>query len=343
MRVVATLLVVSVIAGLSWIVLAEPPAGATTARKENAEVVSSWTFDKVWYRGANRPSLLKAFKKSGTLSVTEADLQFHAKDFDLRIPTASIRSVTVGPMKGDGFNHWAIVEYETEGDRFLVGFKDAKKMGHGTDTVAIRDAIQRVLDTDPSGEPEQAPLAEESAIGFGQTDQPMTWKQFRQEVKRGFPVAPKTLITDPSKVGVVLIDGDIKQGLSVYGIDGIGLVRTDDESHVYKGGPVGGRRFEGVAMFTGLDPGEYGVRIVRAAGLQGWIALEIPPHPDLTFQIEAGKVHYYGRFRIKGKRKSPIIEVRSDPTRESAILGRFAEKYSDSPWATAAGEGRDGG
>jgi hypothetical protein len=134
-----------------------------------------------------------------------------------------------------------------------------------------------------------------------------------------------------------MIDGEIKHGLSGYDIDGIGLVRTDDESLVYKGGPVGGRKFDGIAMFTGLEPGEYGVRIVRASGSQGWLALEIPSDPELTFQIEAGKVHYRGPFRIKSKRQGPIIELQNDPEREALILSRFAEKYADSPWAALAG------
>ena len=87
-----------------------------------------------------------------------------------------------------------------------------------------------------------------------------------------------------------------------------------------------------------LEPGEYVVKIVRGWNVNGWVAHEMAPHPELALRIEAGRVHYLGRLRIKVKRKTQDVQRRRDPTREAKVFNLFAEEYADTPWAALARE-----
>ena len=80
-----------------------PPIAAPAETEESAQAATSRTFEKIWYRAEKRPFLLllKAFKKSGTLTVSATALEFRAGDFQLDVPVATIQGVSVAKMKGD--------------------------------------------------------------------------------------------------------------------------------------------------------------------------------------------------------------------------------------------------
>ncbi len=309
--------------------------------QEGAKATTSWTFEKIWYRTEKKGSF-KAFNASGTLTVNATALEFQAKKLELHIPTAAIHAVAIKKMKGDTFNQWSVVEYEKDGVRHRVGFKDGKKLGHGTDTVTIYDAIRGILVlAREEGKGERSPVP----IALEQYPQRMTWKGFQKEIKRGFPSAPKTLVTDPARLGLLLIDAYITQYRRSYAANGIVLVRKGDKAYVFRGSPFTWSGFSGfsdpargIVLFTGLEPGEYVVKIVRGWNTNGTLYVEMPPHPDLALRIEAGKVHYLGRLRIKRKRKTQDVERQHDPAREAKVLNLFAEEYADTPWATLARE-----
>ncbi len=355
-----------------WAAFCAPATNAGPEGEEGAKPPTSWTFENVWYRDEKHGNVIKAFDASGTLTITPTALDFRAEKLELHIPMADVRNVSTGLMRANHFNQWAIAEYTQEGVTHLAGFNDGNRLGHGKDTVAIYDAIHGALLAAREAAkgmmpPEEAapivqeagpvvqeaapvvqeagPVIEEAApvvqeagpVVEEASPQKMTWSQFNREVKQGFPVAPKTLVTDPARVGILLIDGNIRQALQSYDMDGIALVRKGDESHVYRAGAAGRRGLRDVVLFTGLEPDDYIVRIIRGSSGAGWLAVEMPPHPDFSIHIDAGKVHYLGKLMVKAKlRKVPNVERDHDPAREAEVLSLFADRYPGTAWATLA-------
>lgn len=328
--------VMLLIVTLSCVVGMLQPVSVAAEAEEKVESAESWTFEKVWYRGEKRPSLLKAYKCGGTLTVKQDRLEYRSKKLELDIPASDIRSVTQRSMKGDSYNDWAVVEYEDDGTTRLIGFKDGKKLGQGRDTVAIRDALQRLVAASSAEAGEDSSIESAPAVAQEFGSARMSRKEFKAELKRGFPPAPKALVTDPERMGVLLIEGHLKRVLNGYSMDGVGLVRADDEEHFYRAGPAPGRKMDGVVMFTGLEPGPYAIRIARGWNVHGWIAAELPAHPDLVVEVQVGEVQYVGRLNLKLKRKRTDFTIEHDPARESEVLDRFARYYEGTPWAALA-------
>ncbi len=299
-------------------------AGATPSSTD------SWTFEKAWFRGEKHsPVSFRWFDASGILDVGPSSVTFHSDKRDLTIPISAIREITTGHMKGDSQNDWAIVNYDEGGTNRVVGFKDGKGLGGGPNTVAIMDAIRRVMSQTAPSEG----AAKDTSVGDVRG---LTWKEFDREIKEGFPRAPESLVTDPNTMGLLLIDGDLKSGLYGFGLDGVGLVRLGTDGAIFRAGPAGGRGLNDVVLFTGLEPGEYVVKMVRGSSAHGWAALEAPESPDLRVQIEAGKVYYLGKLHLKSKGKGAIVEKELDQSREMKVWTRFAAKYTGTAWAALA-------
>jgi hypothetical protein len=307
------------------------------------------TFEKAWYRGAKRPSMLsvKAYTASGSLVVSPTSVVFHSEKLELEIPLAAIRDLTTARMSGDITNDWVVVTYARDGATEVAGFKDASGfLGAGRNTVAIEDAIRRAMTpraaTDSTRAGAATPVGDGSGAAAPEHSAPgapgrLTWQEFRSQVKLGFPDAPSTLLTDPATVGVLLVDGSIKYGFGSFGMDGIGLARVGDDTGVFRAGPVGGRGFGDVVLFTGLAPGEYVVRMARGSANNGWVALETPDGPNVHVTIAAGNVHYLGRLLVKDKGRFPAqVEKDVSDKREGELWARFSKKYAGSPWAARA-------
>lgn len=126
-------------------IIALSPIHLAAQTEERAEPTILSTFEKVWYRSERRPSLFKAFEKSGTLIIGTERIEFHHRRLNLYISTADVRSIRYGTMRGDGFNSWAVVGYEENGTIRQIGFKDGKVLGHGPDTPTIHDALRRAV------------------------------------------------------------------------------------------------------------------------------------------------------------------------------------------------------
>lgn len=289
---------------------------------------TAWSFEKVWIHGDKQ---FRGFAARGTLTVSSAGLTFHTDKHDLDIPTTAIRSVSIGHMKGDAFNDWAIVTYDDNGTSRVAGFMDGNGLFGGPDTVAIHDAIRRVLPQATASEASPPEGATKSASPGG-AERPTfkeAWKESVQ-IQLGFPPAPNTLVTDPNSMGLLVVDGDVKYGFNTLDMDGVSLVRPGEDG-VFRAGPASGLP-SGCVIFTGLEPGDYVVKMARGSNGQAWAALPATDSPDFAIRIEAGKVHYLGQLHMKSK----SVEKTTDPSREMEVWARFAKKYAGTPWAALA-------
>jgi hypothetical protein len=315
-------------AGLTWIAVSRGAAVPALAREEPAPSV---TFEKVYYLTDEN-----AFDKvSGTFTMGATTLDYHSDRFDLHVPVSALRGVTIGRMKKDTLNDWALVEYEEAGAKHVAGFRDGKNLGYGADTVAIHDAVRvKILATRGPGEAKPAP-ADAAGAAPAAPSAPFPFELFKAEVKKGFPPAPKTLVTDPNIMGLVLVDGTIKQGVVRSELTGLGLTLQGGDLTVWRGGTAG-RSMRNVVVFTGLEPGVYRIRLVQATSSDGALSFEAPPHSDLTLSVEAGRIDYVGTLVFNRKPQVVEIERTADAERESDVLKWFVEKYAGSPWASIA-------
>ena len=302
---------------------------------------TSWSFENVWFRSEKRPSLIKAFAASGQLTVDSKGLTFHADKVDVSIPIMGIRDVSVGRMKGDGYNDWAIVTYDEDGTSRIVGFKDGKGLDFGRNTTSeIRDAIAWLLGPEHCLEPS----AKDALIILG--------RNFVEPVvKRGFPGSPARLLSDSKTTGMLILDGDVDG----EDLTGAALIREGDQPCITRSGTVHLKGADGVILFTGLPPGRHVVRIVAGLVVREAVdnSLEMNEYlrglreprdfrlnaQDLAVTIEAGDVHYLGRVHFKtwpGDLAVPVIE--RDPVREQRVRELLLDRYPGTRWAWLARE-----
>jgi len=112
-------------------------AGAT----EESTVDLPVSFGKVWYR----PAIKSGFgsgKQSGFLTVTTDGLEFSSKKQSDFLPWSRVEMVSYGSMPGDLDTKWVVLGLEpVAGERHVAGLRDGSRMGYGTGTIPIFDAV----------------------------------------------------------------------------------------------------------------------------------------------------------------------------------------------------------
>lgn len=97
-------------------------------------------FEPVWYREEKRKSLIKAYRASGKLTISDKKIEFGSNDVSFDIDIEDINSIEWGQLPRDFYNNWSIIRY---GDpERVIGFKDGNKLGMGTDTDFILSTLK---------------------------------------------------------------------------------------------------------------------------------------------------------------------------------------------------------
>lgn len=101
-------------------------------------------FESVWYREAERKSLLKAYTASGKLTIGDQEIEFKSDDGDFEISIEDVNTISWGVLPRDTYNDWSIIKYG-EPEK-IIGFKDGSKLGWGTDTDLIFSTLKYAVE-----------------------------------------------------------------------------------------------------------------------------------------------------------------------------------------------------
>jgi hypothetical protein len=122
---------------LTSVVLA---AGVAVASTE-APIELPVSFDKVWYR----PAIKSGFgsgKQTGLLTVTVDGIEFSSDKRSDFLPWSRVEMVSYGRMPGDPDTKWVVLGLEpVAGEWHYAGLRDGSRMGYGSRTVPIFDAV----------------------------------------------------------------------------------------------------------------------------------------------------------------------------------------------------------
>jgi hypothetical protein len=109
---------------------ASAPASVPPGTFESTATTFPAIFKSTWYRRVDKGFGLRAYEKSGDLTVSADELLFVDGDTKIRIPYAKIQSVRWEPLPNDIANHWIVVKFTSdEGKPDGVAFRDGARMG----------------------------------------------------------------------------------------------------------------------------------------------------------------------------------------------------------------------
>ncbi len=159
-KAMSTLKLTSVVNLSDW-----PLRPTSTKIRNPGTITLPRTFDKVWYRPGAKAFTVIASSASGSLVITERNIEFRAKkkkdSFD--IPIRNITGVHWGMLRGDWANDWAFLVYEIDGIAKTAGFKDGHHLGGGKDAdmifSTIKYAVEAIAQAAPSKRISSAPPA----------------------------------------------------------------------------------------------------------------------------------------------------------------------------------------
>ncbi len=98
------------------------------------------SFDKIWFRPGD--SGLGGGKQSGVLTVSEQGLEFAAKKQSHVLSWSRVEMISYGAMSGDTDTKWVVLALNpVAGQWSYIGYRDGQKMGFGTGTPRIFEAI----------------------------------------------------------------------------------------------------------------------------------------------------------------------------------------------------------
>ncbi len=118
--------------------------GRVEPAKPDSVITLPKGFPTVWYRPSEKAGSLSAYSASGPLAITNTRIIFGDKDQTVEIDTREIKSLGWGKMVGDGFNDWVMVRYGEP--QKVVGFKDGRALGWGTDTRLLYWTLKHAIE-----------------------------------------------------------------------------------------------------------------------------------------------------------------------------------------------------
>ena len=117
------------------------PVLRTQASEAETSIELPVSFDKVWFR-PGRDSGLGSGKQSGLLTVSDSGLEFSAKKQSHVLPWSRIEMISYGRMSGDTDTKWVVLSLNPVAEQWsFIGYHDAKKLGYGSGTTKVFDAI----------------------------------------------------------------------------------------------------------------------------------------------------------------------------------------------------------
>jgi hypothetical protein len=137
--------VLSTAAVLLIVAAASAPLRSWGGIEVDKNVTLPVTIEKTWYRTGKARLFGKAYEQSGTLTVSDAGVDFSSNKGTVNIRRESITKIEWGKLSPDIQNDWVIVRYTDSAGEAIAAFKGALFSGGGKDNL-IFSAMLKLLE-----------------------------------------------------------------------------------------------------------------------------------------------------------------------------------------------------